>query len=172
MASLAILRSLLIFTEILSVYGVAIGKPPTQSFRSPCLKIFTDSSSIVNDHHVLQTAAEIITNTKDLFSFETIQLTDGVLANLSNDIYIDVPGFSFLQTALPAKEKSKSKKCKTYPDDPEWPSEQKWNQLDALLGGALIKTVPEASLCYHNGSVSNSSQCQTLTDNWGNSSLR
>jgi hypothetical protein len=65
-----------------------------------------------------------------------------------------------------------AKKCKTYPTDPEWPSLQQWQDFNTTLEGALIKTVPEASPCYSNGSADNSSECQSLSSTWGNSTLR
>ena len=63
-------------------------------------------------------------------------------------------------------------KCKTYPTDSDWPSLQQWNDFNTTLEGALIKTVPEASPCYSNGSATNSSECQSLSSTWGNSALR
>ncbi|KAF1962195.1 FAD-binding domain-containing protein [Byssothecium circinans] len=65
-------------------------------------------------------------------------------------------------------------RCKTYPEDPEWPSPQQWKDFDTLLGGnVLIKTVPEASPCYTNDTATPSSPiCQSLTSNWGRSDLR
>jgi hypothetical protein len=65
-----------------------------------------------------------------------------------------------------------AKKCKTYPTDSTWPSLQQWHDFNTTLEGALIQTVPEASPCYSNGSALNSSECQSLSSTWGNSTLR
>ncbi|KAF2187867.1 FAD binding domain-containing protein [Zopfia rhizophila CBS 207.26] len=117
-------------------------------------------------------AAENITDTASLFAFETVQLTDRVIANLSSHQLSDISLFSFRINASSAAKKRQSRKCKTYPGDAGWPSERIWKLFDALLGGALIKTVPDAAVCYRDWSVFDALQCQTLTDNWGNSSVR
>lgn len=110
-----------------------------------------------------------IVDRSGLFDFEKDQLTDGVLGALSHEGSLDLSTYSFGGTSV---AKRQAKECKTYPTDPEWPSQQQWKDLDDLLGGALIKTVPEASICYRNSTVSNSTQCQSLSDSWGNSTLR
>lgn len=116
----------------------------------------------------LAPAAETVSNRADLFPFERVQLTDVVVAD------VDVSQFSFARDGIrgPGEEK---KKCKTYPGDKEWPTKTDWELFGELLGGdALIRTVPEAGICYSwNGTVvENSSDCEALTGAWGNSTLR
>jgi hypothetical protein len=64
------------------------------------------------------------------------------------------------------------KKCKTYPADADWPTSQQWQGLNSTLNDTLIKAVPEASICYSDGATNSSTQCQSLTDTWNNSTLR
>jgi hypothetical protein len=122
-------------------------------------------------------AAETVSERADLFPFERIQLTDGVIANMSGTLNADVSQFSFAKhDARDHGEGMRPKnKCKAYPDDAEWPSNSDWETFGRLLGGdSLIKTVPEAAICFSsNGTVANNStECQSLTAGWGNSTLR
>ncbi|KAM7194560.1 FAD binding domain containing protein [Naviculisporaceae sp. PSN 640] len=69
-----------------------------------------------------------------------------------------------------------SKTCKTYPGDKDWPTERIWSLFNYLLGnGALIKTVPEAAICYPgwaNQTAYSPSKCEGITSTWNNSTLR
>jgi hypothetical protein len=120
----------------------------------------------------LSSPTGIKTRHAEPFPFEKIQLTNRALVSLSARKNLDLSQFES-RKPISAPLKRQSRKCKAYPDSVDWPSELEWHHFNELLDGALIKTVPEASACYAaNGSVLNSSQCQVLTDNWGNSSLR
>lgn len=120
----------------------------------------------------LAPAAEKVARSRDLFDFETVQLTDSILEKLSNQVP-DVSIFSFRTKAPPsAKLMRRSGACKTYPGDAAWPSDEVWNLFDTLLGGALIRTVPDTAICYSNWNVYDASACQNLTSNYANSYLR
>lgn len=88
------------------------------------------------------------------------------------------PLFEFEKTQLQENNspsstiKRQARKCKTYPGDQDWPSDLQWKDLNTTVKGALIRTIPEASPCYRNGTAVNSTQCQSLTGNWSNSTLR
>lgn len=41
-----------------------------------------------------------------------------------------------------------------------------WNEIDLLLGGALIKTIPYASPCYKSFDDYDANECQFISDNW------
>ncbi|KAK1833982.1 FAD binding domain-containing protein [Podospora conica] len=110
-----------------------------------------------------------ITSDKHLFDFETLQLTDKALSAFSHSKAVDTSVFGFHRTDTPAKPQAR---CKTYPGDLAWPTEPIWDLFDDLLGGALIKTVPEASLCYPEWGRYSAAQCQELTRTWNNSTLR
>jgi hypothetical protein len=61
-------------------------------------------------------------------------------------------------------------RCKVYPGDPAWPKPNEWEQLNKTLGGVLIKGVPQASVCYFNGTTSHDeAACSKLTANWTSS---
>ncbi|GAB1728323.1 hypothetical protein NU195Hw_g2717t1 [Hortaea werneckii] len=57
--------------------------------------------------------------------------------------------------------------CKPFPGDAEWPSFWEWQALDLVTGGALIKPVPQAQVCYDNstGSVDETA-CETVSESW------
>jgi hypothetical protein len=47
-----------------------------------------------------------------------------------------------------------------------------WNLFNVLLGGALIKTVPESAICYREWGLYDDLQCETLAGNWADSTIR
>ncbi|KAH8168573.1 FAD binding domain-containing protein [Sarocladium implicatum] len=99
--------------------------------------------------------------------YEALQLTDEVLANLT-DLelsHIELFGFDDEETAEIEK---RANKCKTYPGDLLYPSKAAWKVFDLLTGGRLIKTVPYASVCYE-GERYDADKCQFLLDNWNQS---
>lgn len=120
-------------------------------------------------------AVERVRDSSGLFDFEKLQLTDDVLTNLANYDLEVLPAISF-PTSQQAEEKSHRKgvgvKCKTYPNDREWPSDATWRLFNALLGDRLIKSVPEAAICYPEWGNYSASGCQSLTGSWNNSTLR
>ncbi|OTB06057.1 hypothetical protein M426DRAFT_72414 [Hypoxylon sp. CI-4A] len=114
-------------------------------------------------------------STADLFEGETLQLTDAVLANLTDLEVSNITLFSF-QNGTNSTEETLSKRtffgrCKTYPGDFFWPSEPVWNLFNILLGGALVETVPYAASCYDSFGDYNTSKCSFITNNWINASI-
>lgn len=111
-----------------------------------------------------------------LFSTETLQLTEDVLANLTNLQLSHIFVFGFPSNSMTdddvgskrAAAAAAARSCKTYPGNVLWPSPIVWRVFDLLLGGALIKTVPLASPCYHDYGDYNAAQCVWLAANWAN----
>lgn len=103
----------------------------------------------------------------DYFSFESAQLTPDVLANLTSYNLTNVTLFDF-GTSESAKrsDKGRSAKCKLLPGDSAWPNSFEWRLLDILTGGALIKGVPSASVCYPDWPNYNAAACETVTSEW------
>jgi hypothetical protein len=61
-------------------------------------------------------------------------------------------------------------RCKVYPGDTAWPKPGEWEQLNKTLGGALIKGIPVASVCYFNDTRRHDEvACEKLAANWTNS---
>lgn len=106
----------------------------------------------------------------DLFDFEKLQLTDQALADCANQGLGDISPFSF-RRPHPGHPKPRPR-CKTYPGDPDWPTDKTWHLFDHLLGGVLIKTVPEAAVCYPEWGHYSASECAELTATWENSTYR
>ncbi|KAJ5372669.1 hypothetical protein N7517_004675 [Penicillium concentricum] len=102
-----------------------------------------------------------------LFESEKFQLTDQDIAKLSQD-----------QSALVKfgsdgtdKTTRSTRGCKVFPGDRNWPSQSKWSVLDHLLGGALIKTVPLAAVCYSSWPEYDIAECEKITSQWTDSHL-
>jgi hypothetical protein len=121
----------------------------------------------------LARAAELVTDAEGrLFDFETVQLTDRVLADLATRGVPNASLFSFQSDTPSDANKHQSGQCKTYPGDVSWPSDPIWDLFNVLLDGALIKTIPDTAICYSNWSVYDASKCQNLTVNYADSYLR
>ncbi|CAK7203751.1 hypothetical protein SEUCBS139899_006498 [Sporothrix eucalyptigena] len=61
--------------------------------------------------------------------------------------------------------------CKTYPDDPEWPTDSRWGALNQAVQGRLTKFVPPGAVCYPtygNASTANADACTAVKANWTN----
>ncbi|KAM7217021.1 FAD binding domain containing protein [Rhypophila decipiens] len=118
----------------------------------------------------------------DLLDFERLQLTDKVISNLQSQKQFqkELKLVSFGDYTQPQnnpnKENDSSKKCKIYPGDKDWPSDKTWSLFNYLLGnGALIKTIPEAAICYAdwaNETTYSPSKCEAMSTTWNNSTLR
>lgn len=120
-------------------------------------------------------AAEVVLDSSSgtlYFPWETLQLTDNVLANLTSLDLSNVSVFYFADGADNATSKlGLADGCKTSPRDISWPSSDIWNLFNILLGkSALIKTVPPAAVCYDNWGVYDEEACNWLTSNWANNS--
>ncbi|KAK4221912.1 FAD binding domain-containing protein [Podospora fimiseda] len=107
-----------------------------------------------------------------LFNYETIQLTNNHLTKIHPKSLNTTSLFSPRQQQQTPKP---LQRCKTYPGDLLWPGKPIWDLFNLLLGkGSLIKTIPEASVCYPEwaGSRYSPAQCEELTKSWNNSTLR
>ncbi|KAK5655061.1 hypothetical protein OQA88_5960 [Cercophora sp. LCS_1] len=121
----------------------------------------------------IDAAVEQVPNNNDLFDFETLQLTGDVLTELKSAGVGNEVLSLFSPKTNPVKRQAVPKAvCKTYPGDANWPSDTIWRLFDVLLGGTLIKTVPEASPCYPEWGQYSAEKCQSLTASWNNSTLR
>ncbi len=57
--------------------------------------------------------------------------------------------------------------CKPIPGDPAWPTNAEWAQLNRTVGGRLIATVPEASVCHYDPYHDyNATACDALKPGW------
>lgn len=95
---------------------------------------------------------------KRVFAFDTTKSTDDVQERGS-------PEHGAGHGGRPSQAR-----CQVYPGDPSWPKPAAWKQLNMTLGGALIKGVPAASVCYFNGTDRHDeAACTKLAANWTNS---
>jgi hypothetical protein len=59
--------------------------------------------------------------------------------------------------------------CKYIASDEGWPSQEIWNQLNQTVGGRLIATVPQASICHidsFGGTQYDEMACKALQQTW------
>jgi hypothetical protein len=120
----------------------------------------------------VQPAAETISalpaNGFPLSSAESVQLTESVLSGLESD-----PITSEIAKLLDFEEADSAVvwepgSCKTYPGDEQWPEQKTWDLFNALLGNALIQTVPIAAPCYDSQwGQKNLSQCNAIVNAFG-----
>ncbi|KAK3938316.1 hypothetical protein QBC46DRAFT_441054 [Diplogelasinospora grovesii] len=64
-----------------------------------------------------------------------------------------------------------SSRCKTFPGDPDWPTDDDWSHLNISLVGALLKPRPPASVCYPGDPSFNSARCSFLLNNASSTSF-
>ena len=71
--------------------------------------------------------------------------------------------------AFQAIEAAPQQQCKCGPNQPCWPSKDVWSQLNATVGGRLIKTVPIGAVCrnsFNGVSYYNEAECAALKASW------
>ncbi|KAF6838655.1 FAD binding domain-containing protein [Colletotrichum musicola] len=143
----------------------------------PCIP--DSRSKHAADENTVAPAAEpiAVARMKDAvepFEEELVQLTDAVLANLSELQLSSVSLFQFDDECSVEEKPIGARaqgRCKTFPGDFLWPHDIVWKLFDVLLGGALVKTVPIAAPCYDSFGMKNPAECAFLTANWGNNSF-
>ncbi|RMZ72536.1 fad binding domain-containing [Pyrenophora seminiperda CCB06] len=101
---------------------------------------------------------------RTLFQYEQHQLSREAVASFPRD---EARLFAFGDQVYAAA--ADRAECKVDPTSGKWPAESGWDKLVKRLSSPdnLIKTVPQASVCY--GSEKDDAKCQQLAQNWTNS---
>ncbi|KAI2786471.1 hypothetical protein POX_g08857 [Penicillium oxalicum] len=102
------------------------------------------------------------------FPSETLQLTEQALAQLDQN---QSSYFQFGDSDNSSLVARGYWGCKALPGDFLWPGKWVWSLFDAVLGGALIKTVPLAAACYPSWSEYDANECDFVANNWTNSHI-
>ncbi|OHE96406.1 FAD binding domain-containing protein [Colletotrichum orchidophilum] len=136
--------------------------------------IVIDGQEVAANTSTVAPAAEvadvsIASTSAGLSNGEKVQLTDAVLTNLTALQLSNISLFGFEDKSLTEK-RSLFGRCKTYPGDLLYPIGLVWDIFNLLLGGALTKTIPEASVCYDDFGNYDQAKCDFLTANWVNGS--
>lgn len=104
----------------------------------------------------IQPAVTIVSETEvagaPLQDAERQQLTDDVLSRISSENSTSeyASYFAFEDSPVSnANNRSANAACKSFPGDPDWPSDAVWDVFDQLLGKALIPTKPFGAPCYN-----------------------
>ncbi|KAH7350261.1 hypothetical protein BKA66DRAFT_431486 [Pyrenochaeta sp. MPI-SDFR-AT-0127] len=89
------------------------------------------------------------------------------------DVNVNLKGVSSTvkNLFLPGSEappRNNTSRCKVYPDDAEWPSDEAWSQLNSLTGDRLIaEPTPLAAVCYPSDPSYSAAKCaQYTTAEW------
>ncbi|KAI2615846.1 FAD binding domain protein [Hypoxylon sp. NC1633] len=157
--------------------NAAVGILLSTVLRTACAQtIILDNSTVsANESTVAPAVASVdaqeSNSTADLFKGETLQLTDAVLANLTDLELTNVTLFGFQNDSETLSRRTLFGKCKTYPGDYLWPSKSTWRLFNILLGGALIETVPYAAPCYDTFGNYDADRCNFISSNWINASI-
>ncbi|KAL1884062.1 hypothetical protein Daus18300_000171 [Diaporthe australafricana] len=101
-----------------------------------------------------------------LLPFETIQLDDSTIANLTSRYPDAAEYFNFGDASNAATSIVTETGCKAFPGESHWPSQDQWSLLASLTGGALIKGEPSAAVCYEDWPQYNPEGCSSVTEDW------
>ncbi|KAH7116804.1 hypothetical protein B0J11DRAFT_101210 [Dendryphion nanum] len=126
-----------------------------QSWKSSTVNVFLLTSLVTSS-----SASPVLFNNglKNLFESVESQFK-GVSTKLTN---LFLPGTLQPLTGTLAR-------CKVYPGDKNWPSEEAWNTLNKMTDNRLlIQPRPQASVCY-NGPDYNPEKCAAITKTWSSS---
>lgn len=120
-------------------------------------------------------AAEPVVTSSESLKEETVQLTEAVLANLTDLSLSNISLFDFETTTAGEKRSGKARdftKCKTYPGDALWPSTIVWKVFNLLTGFAVSETVPIGASCYDDFGNYDAARCEYITSQWTNSTIQ
>lgn len=108
------------------------------------------------------------------FPAEPVQLTDGVLADVTDAIQNDTVSsiFTFTSTDSSSISKRSLHRCKVMPGDRDWPCDLIWEIFSLLLGNRLVKTTPLAAYCYPDWPEYDAGKCASITAQWLSSDLQ
>lgn len=68
---------------------------------------------------------------------------------------------------LATAAKTQASFCRNIPGDDGWPAETEWTQLNKTVGGRLIATIPQASVCHSSPYDDfNETACEVLKTGW------
>lgn len=175
--------ALVSLVQLVCAQTIVIGGASVRKFKSPRGRIpdccFTchfradwTFPTAANASNVAAAAA--LVDTGSYLPAETLQLTDAVITNLSSLSLSEIALFAFADsnTTTTKRATASSDDCKSFPGDSSWPADLAWDVLDLLTGGALIKTVPLASPCYHDWGNYDATECAYITEQWTNSSFQ
>ncbi|KUJ11049.1 FAD-binding domain-containing protein [Mollisia scopiformis] len=137
-----------------------------------CLASLISAQQINSAHGVIPatsgtvTPAAAVVAAKGNFAWESVQLTQSVLTNLTNLNLTNIALFKY-----PTSTAASTSQCKVFPGDADWPGPVTWEILNILSGDALIKTVPLAAPCFTSWPEYNATECAIITSSWSDPHL-
>ncbi|CAK7216872.1 hypothetical protein SCUCBS95973_002957 [Sporothrix curviconia] len=99
----------------------------------------------------------------ELFDFERKQLDP---ASVVGSMVRFENGSAPANTTLPT--------CKAFPGQLDWPRDDVWRELAALLNGTLLRPAPVSSVCFHGTPYGNydAAACANISASWGTTFVR
>lgn len=151
--------------------------PRTFVLTLACVALATAQNSTPSSAATIAPAAETVTAVLTpanvpLFDNEVVQLTDGVVSELTSspDVaeYASLFEFGDGNTTAVRSRRAQAQRCKAMPGDALYPTKLVWNIFDQLLGGALEPIVPIGSPCYRSSVYNNydAERCAFLVKNF------
>jgi hypothetical protein len=123
------------------------------------------SSDLVPHQEIVPAIQQSADGSVPHFAYEGKTLDTSKLSSLFKHSVIDVTGSA---TTTPNYTLAGTDNCKVFPGDLQWPSEDDWEALDSATDGPLLKPLPQAHICYSNGTgiPVDEVTCQAMTDSW------
>lgn len=116
---------------------------------------------------IAETEEAVKRSEASLLPFETIQLNDSTIANLT-DLYPDEASiFDFGDASAAGPSVIPETGCKAFPGESYWPTQDQWSRLASLTAEALIKGEPSAAVCYEEWPQYDARDCALVTGKWG-----
>lgn len=137
----------------------------------PTVAHIASASPLVDTKPAAFRVAEGLVAGAPLQPSELLQLNDVVVARIAGDeatkSFADYFIFDDRTPINGATDKTRA--CKAFPGNSDWPNQTIWEAFDALLGGALIPTVPIASSCYDTKwGKKDTAECTKVVSNFTN----
>lgn len=107
-------------------------------------------------YHLFVSAIFTCVVTANSFSEHDVELTEREGSSSRSVSFGDEA--THIQTRRPER-------CKVFPGDATWPSQEEWNRLNTSLGGVLLNPLPPAAVCYRTSPVFDTAKCDFLLAN-------
>jgi hypothetical protein len=134
---------------------------------------------IIGAHSLaIETAAVKVSHTSvagaSLHDAEKLQLTDVAVRRIASDKTTGAYAKYFAFPVSPIGDRNLARQganvsCRSFPGDHDWPEDDIWDTFNALLGGALISTVPVGAPCYDSKwGTKDATKCANVINNYTN----
>lgn len=123
------------------------------------------ASDLITRQESIPTIEQSADGSVPAFAYEESTLSGTSASGLSKFGELDVTASN---TATVDYTLTGTDNCKVFPGDAQWPSDEDWEALDSATTSPLLKPLPQAHICYSNGTgiAVDNATCQAVTDSW------